>query len=116
MASYKTSSKDISTLSTLVKKSLFEKDYALDRKRPVYYVQSKNAYSSYLSLFLSCFFFTHSVIFYFVMSILLFSFFTPLSIRFPFFLLILTFLLILIFLFQRGFFANVRRSTKIHGE
>lgn len=65
MASYKTSSKDISTLSTLVKKSLF-KDYALDRKRPVYYVQSKNAYSSYLSLFLSCFFFTHSVIFYFV--------------------------------------------------
>lgn len=71
---------------------------------------------SVLSLLYSlCYILLHYV---YLIFLFLFCFFIPLSICFPFFLLILAFLLlhpcgIIMLLFQRGFFANARRSTKI---
>jgi len=59
--------------SRLLEKSLFEKDYALDRKRPVYYV-SKNAYSFYFSLFLVLSSFIPLFFYIYLMCLFLFVF------------------------------------------
>lgn len=82
--------------SRLVEKSLFEKDYALNRKRPVYYVYSKNAnsfliflFSRLVSLFLFLLFYILSHYVYLYVFLFLFCFFLSsclFSIRFPFFL------------------------------